>query len=136
MNISTKYNFKNETNFSKATVDEMNFEQIQKNTVEKVYCRAQREVCDWGSFSKVSEEFSEPDGKKIFKLYITPSPDNKKPTTRILQMSAESPFSTTFFSADILRGTKDDILKFLSDENNLKQISGYAALLSQRIEQE
>ena len=136
MNIQTSYKCKNETNFSKKTAEDMDFEQIQKNAVEKLYERAQREVCEWGDFSKVSEDFSENNGAKSFKLYITPSPDRKKPTTRILQMSVETPHGATFFSADILRGTKDDILKFLADEKNLKQISGYAAMLSERLDKE
>ena len=135
MNINTKYNCKNETSFSKTVVDGMDFKQIQKNTVEKLYNRAQREVCDWGNFSTVSEEFGEPNGKKIFKLYIAPSPDNKKPTTRILYLSAQLPFAPTYFSVDVSRGTKDDILKFLADENNLKQISGYTTMLSKRLDE-
>ena len=51
-------------------------------------------------------------------------------------MSMETPHGAILLSADILRGTKDYIIKFLADEKNLKQLTGYAAMLSERLDKE
>ncbi|HIQ88957.1 TPA: hypothetical protein IAA68_03930 [Candidatus Galligastranaerophilus faecipullorum] len=112
------------------------FEEVQKQAVERLLSRSEREVCEWGSFSDVIEEYKNPENNDTYTLFVTPSPDSKKPQMRILQMAIHVPLSGRMFSCDLKRGTKDEILGFLSDKENLKEISGYAKMLSNRLDKE
>lgn len=112
-----------------------NFDDTQKTAVEKLYSRAQREVCEWGNFSEVVEEFSSPSGQN-YTLYIKPSPNKETPKVRILEMGIQIPNTSRMFSVEVARGKKEEILNFLSDENNLKEISDCTKILSQRLNKE
>lgn len=112
-----------------------NFDDTQKTAVEKLYSRAQREVCEWGNFSEVIEEFSSPSGQN-YTLYIKPSPNKETPKVRILEMGIQIPNTSRMFSVEVARGKKEEILNFLSDENNLKEISDCTKILSQRLNKE
>lgn len=112
-----------------------NFDNTQKTAVEKLYSRAQREVCEWGNFSEVVEEFSSPSGQN-YTLYIKPSPNKETPKVRILEMGIQIPNTSRMFSVEVARGKKEEILNFLSDENNLKEISDCTKILSQRLNKE
>lgn len=112
-----------------------NFDNTQKTAVEKLYSRAQREVCEWGNFSEVVEEFSSPNGQN-YTLYIKPSPNKETPKVRILEMGIQIPNTSRMFSVEVARGKKEEILNFLSDENNLKEISDCTKILSQRLNKE
>ena len=112
-----------------------NFDDTQRTAVEKLYSRAQREVCEWGNFSEVVEEFSSPNGQN-YTLYIKPSPNKETPKVRILEMGIQIPNTSRMFSVEVTRGKKEEILNFLSDENNLKEISDCTKILSQRLNKE
>ncbi len=112
-----------------------NFDDTQRTAVEKLYSRAQREVCEWGNFSEVVEEFSSPNGQN-YTLYIKPSPNKETPKVRILEMGIQIPNTSRMFSVEVARGKKEEILNFLSDENNLKEISDCTKILSQRLNKE
>lgn len=112
-----------------------NFDDTQRTAVEKLYSRAQREVCEWGNFSEVVEEFSSPSGQN-YTLYIKPSPNKETPKVRILEMGIQIPNTSRMFSVEVARGKKEEILNFLSDENNLKEISDCTKILSQRLNKE
>lgn len=112
-----------------------NFDDTQRTAVEKLYSRAQREVCEWGNFSEVVEEFSSPSGQN-YTLYIKPSPNKETPKVRILEMGIQIPNTSRMFSVEVTRGKKEEILNFLSDENNLKEISDCTKILSQRLNKE
>lgn len=112
-----------------------NFDNTQRTAVEKLYSRAQREVCEWGNFSEVVEEFSSPNGQN-YTLYIKPSPNKETPKVRILEMGIQIPNTSRMFSVEVARGKKEEILNFLSDENNLKEISDCTKILSQRLNKE
>lgn len=112
-----------------------NFDDTQRAAVEKLYSRAQREVCEWGNFNEVIEEFDSPNGQN-YTLYIKPSPNKETPKTRILEMGIQIPNTSRMFSVEVTRGKKEEILNFLSDENNLKEISDCTKILSQRLNKE
>lgn len=138
MNVDKSFfKYQNNVNFSQGEVKApKSFDDIQKEAVDKLKTRAQREVCEWGNFSDVIEEYENPKNKNTYTIYITPCPNPEKPKTRLLEMGLQIPGTGRMFSTGILRGTKEEILDFLNDEKNMAQISGYAKMLAKRLNEE
>ncbi len=137
MNVEKSFfNFGNKINPAKMQDKELSLSDVEKSTVEKLLKRAEREVCEWGNFSDVIEEFKNPNDGQSYKIFITPSPNKEKPDTRVLQLAAEVPNTDRMFSVDIKRGTKKDILNYLSESKNLGEILGYTNMLSERLSKE
>ncbi len=137
MNVEKSFfNFGNKLNPLKAQNKEAKLSDVEKNTVKKLLKRAEREVCEWGNFSDVIEEFKNPNDGQDYKIFISPSPNKEKPDVRILQLAAQLPHTDRMFSVDIKRGTKKDILNYLSESKNLGDILGYTNMLSERLGKE
>lgn len=129
-NISANYN---NIGFGTKMSEEKSFPNIVKIHVKKLYDRAEREVCEWGNFSDVVEKFEDPNGSEEYMLFITPSPNLQKPKERILNIGVQVPNTDRMFSMNIKRGEKKDILEFLANEENLRDIIGPAEILCERV---
>lgn len=137
MNVEKSFfNFGNKITPQKTKNNEADLSDVEKNTVKKLLKRAEREVCEWGNFSDVIEEFKNPNDGQDYKIFISPSPNKEKPDVRILQLAAQLPHTDRMFSVDIKRGTKKDILNYLSESKNLGEILGYTNMLSERLGKE
>lgn len=98
--------------------------------VKALTARAEREVCEYGSFKTVKENIISNDAKDIVKeisLQITPLPNVLKDETpnfaklRYLELVGTGSKGQKE-SVILKRGTKDEILNTLKDENLLERI--------------
>ncbi len=92
---------------------------------------AQREVPENGLFTKVYAAFEVPDSNNNGLLYIIPHPKNNK-TERIFLIGVHHKNSDRLFSNEILTGTKKEIINFIKDSKNQKEITDTVYKLSKQ----
>lgn len=106
------------------------FEENLSAIVKKLRNRAEREVCEYGSFKTVKENLKPSDDKEIIKdlaLQITPLPRALKDEVenfeklRYLELVAKGPKGQKE-SVILKRGEKDEILNTLNQDNLLERI--------------
>lgn len=98
--------------------------------IKKLKTRAEREVCEYGSFKIVKENLQSQNKESLVKeltLQVTPLPNVLKGEVenfeklRYLELVGEGPKGQTS-SVILKRGTKDDILEKLDDKELMSKI--------------
>lgn len=108
-----------------AKVKMENFQDKILTLIQNLKTRAEREVCEYGSFKAVKENLKPQNSESLIKeltLQITPLPNVLKGEVenfeklRYLELTGEGPLGQTS-SVILKRGTKDEILKKLDDKD-------------------
>lgn len=120
----------NKTNHTGAKIKMKKFEDKLTQMVNALKTRAEREVCEYGSFKAVRENIKTTDKNSLLQdltLQITPLPHVLKNETqnfeklRYLELVGTGSKGQQE-SVILKRGTKDEILNALKDENLLERL--------------
>lgn len=135
MNIDNNINGINSINCKKNPEAEAN-KDLKKELVENLYKKARQMVPQEGigisEFEPVTEEYIDSDTKDIYFLSVQSGYDKKEPELKVLRASYQLSKDAPVYYMNIIRGSKQDILDFLGNENNIGKIKGFLSILKER----
>lgn len=110
--------------------DDLTFKLINAS-MEYLNNAVEREVPENGKFTKVYVSFDIPESSNLGLLYVTHDEEDPK-TKRRLILGVRHKNRDRLVSNQLLTGTKEDILKYLSDLNNKAEIKALLCDLSNK----
>ncbi len=135
MNIDNNLNGLNSINYKRNSETEPN-KDFKKELVENLYKKARQEVPQDGNnineFDPVSVKYTDPRTEDIYYVSVQAGYDKEAPELKVLRASYQLSKDEPVYYMNIIRGSKQDILDYLGNENNLGKIKGCLSVLKER----
>lgn len=135
MNIDNNINGLNKMNYRKNIEFDVN-KDFKRELVESLYKKARQEVPKEGmginEFEPVTVKYKDADTEDVYSLSVQSAYDKEAPDSKVLraiyQLSEDGPV----YYMNVIRGSKQDILDYLGNENNLGKVKGCLSILKER----
>lgn len=136
MNINNNYGLYNTAFGSKGNKVEnkATIETLTAEVFEELSERAEKEVPENGKFTGISVSYLIPDSQNIGKCIIKYDPLNPKDSRR-LYAGVNRAGSDRLVSVELLKGSKKDILNYLSKQENQKEVIENIKDLSKEVDE-
>ena len=135
MNIDNNINGISKMNFKKNVEFEAN-KDLKRELVENLYKKARQEVPKEGigikDFEPVTEKYIDSDTEDVYSLSIQSGYDKEAPESKVLRASYQLSEDAPVYYMNVIRGSKQDILDYLGNENNIGKIKGFLSILKER----
>ena len=135
MNIDNNLNGLNSINYKRNSETEPN-KDFKKELVANLYKKARQDVPKEGiginEFEPVTAKYKDADTEDVYSLSVQAGYDKEAPELKVLRASYQLSKDAPVYYMNIIRGSKQDILDFLGNENNIGKIKGFLSILKER----